>query len=231
MTLQEVARVAGLGLPVLCPDTCSVLDIMRDPTRDTARTHERVAAQALLVAMSTGPTLIGLIADQVQREFAENLPKVELEATKALSTLRERIMRANEIDKAFGGAGVIDLSHLDDHVQRTRAVVDQWMTASNAVQPSPLIPDRAFARLMAPRTPGKRGQSMKDCVVIETYLEVAAALRAAGLRSRIVFASSNTADYADEQRGMLNADLQAEFVALNMSYAPNLAAAKHQLGI
>src|SRR2546423_1318450 len=112
MTPQELARIAGLGLPVLCTDTCSVLDIMRDPTRVTARAHERVAAQALLAAMSTGPGLISLIADQMQREFAENAPKVEQEATDALTTLRERIQHANEIDKAFGGAGVVNLAHL-----------------------------------------------------------------------------------------------------------------------
>jgi hypothetical protein len=72
---------------------------------------------------------------------------------------------------------------------------------------------------------------MKDCVVIETYLDVVSALRVAGLASRIVFASSNTADYANEQHGVLNADLQAEFTPLNIQYAPNLAAAKHWLGL
>jgi hypothetical protein len=41
MSPQDVARIASLGLPVLCTDTCSVLDIMRDPTRDSARAHER----------------------------------------------------------------------------------------------------------------------------------------------------------------------------------------------
>jgi hypothetical protein len=231
MTPQEVARIAGLGLPVLCTDTCSVLDIMRDPTRDTARAHERVAAQALLAAMTTGPQLVGLVADQVRREFAENVPKVEQEAIQALTKLRERIIRANEIDRVFGGTGVVDLSHLNDHVQRTYAMADHWMAASETVRPSPAIADRAFARLMAPHTPGRRGQSMKDCVVIETYLEAITALRAAGLTSRIVFASSNTADYANEQRGILNADLQAEFTPINVQYAPNLSAAKHLLGV
>jgi hypothetical protein len=42
---------------------------MRDPTRDSARAHERVAAQALPTSMTVGPTLISLVADQVRREF------------------------------------------------------------------------------------------------------------------------------------------------------------------
>ena len=125
MSPQDVVRIASLGLPVLCTDTCSVLDIMRDPTRDSARAHERIAAQALLASMRTGPALISLVADQVRREFSDNAPKVKQEAAQALLKLRERIVRANDIDKAFGGAGVIDLAHLDDHVPRARAVADR----------------------------------------------------------------------------------------------------------
>ncbi|WP_315764271.1 hypothetical protein [Bradyrhizobium sp. SZCCHNR2009] len=120
----------------------------------------------------------------MRREFAENRPKVEQEATQALLKLRERVIRANEIDKAFEGTSAVDLSHFDDHVQRARAVVADWMVASNTVGPSRAIADRAFARLMAPRTPGKRGQSMKHCVVIETYLDKARLGGAAGLRTR-----------------------------------------------
>jgi hypothetical protein len=232
MLAQDVARIANLGLPVLCTDTCSVLDIMRDPTRDSARAHERVAAQALLASMTTGPTLIGLVAEQVRREFDDNAPKVEQEATQALLKLRERIVRATDIDKVFGGAGEVDLSHLDDHVPRARAVADQWMAVSATAGQSPEVAGRALARMLAPHTPSKKGKdSMKDCVVIETYLEVIAALRTAGLRSKIVFASSNIDDYANERRGVLNPDLQTEFTPLNIEYAPNLAAAKHWLGI
>lgn len=232
MSPQDVARVASLGLPVLCTDTCSVLDIMRDPTRDSARARERVAAQALLTSMTVGPALISLVADQVRREFNDNAPKVEQEGKQALLKLRERIVRANEIDKVFGGVGEVDLSHLDDHVPRARAVADQWMATSATAGQSQEVAGRALARMLAPHTPSKKGKdSMKDCVVIETYLEVISALRAAGLKSRIVFASSNIDDFANERRGVLNPDLQAEFAPLNIEYAPNLAAAKHWLGI
>jgi hypothetical protein len=59
--------------------------------------------------MATGPTL-------VSREFEDNAPKVEQEAVQALLKLRERIVRANDIDKVFGGVGEVDLAHLGDHV-------------------------------------------------------------------------------------------------------------------
>jgi hypothetical protein len=162
MSPQDVARIANLGLPVLCTDTCSVLDIMRDPTRDSARAHERVAAQALLASMSTGPTLISLVADQVRREFDDNAPKVEQEATQALLKLRERIVRANDIDKVFGGVGEVHLAHLDDHVPRARAVADRWMAVSDTAGQSPEVAGRALARMLAPHTPSKKGQGLDE---------------------------------------------------------------------
>jgi hypothetical protein len=93
------------------------------------------------------------------------------------------------------------------------------------------IASRAFNRVSRAITPARRGKdSMKDCVVIETYLDIIATLRSAGLRTPIVFASSNTKDYAQENSSRLKSDLAAEFTALNIEYAPNLSAAKDLLG-
>ena len=72
---------------------------------------------------------------------------------------------------------------------------------------------------------------MKDCVVIETYMDVIAKIRDAGLTSKVVFASSNTKDYMGETGRILNPDLAAEFAKLSIEYAPNLAAARHFLGL
>lgn len=72
---------------------------------------------------------------------------------------------------------------------------------------------------------------MKDCVVIESYLDVTRTLRGAGLTTKIVFLSSNTSDYVGNSGSMLKPDLGTEFSSLNMEYAPNMGAAKFQLGL
>jgi hypothetical protein len=51
------------------------------------------------------------------------------------------------------------------------------------------------------------------------------------LESKIVFVSPNTKDYAGEPGTALKPDLAQEFATLGMEYAPNLAAAKHLLGV
>ena len=67
--------------------------------------------------------------------------------------------------------------------------------------------------------------------MIETYLDAVAALRAGGLKQPIVFVSSNVNDYVGTTGSTLKPDLAPEFDALEVAYAPNLAAAKHRLGV
>jgi hypothetical protein len=232
MSGTAIARIAALGAPVLCFDTCTALDLMRDPTRDGIREHERLAALALLAAAERGIDLVLLMADQVAFEFRENATAVENEAIQALVRLKGQISRIDAVAAAYGSKGRANLDHLDDHVSKARAVANRWIAAARPARQGSDIASRALLRLNQARTPARKGKdSMKDCVVIETYLDVVAQLRNAGLPTRIVFASSNTKDYAGVTGTNLNSDISSEFSALSLDYAPNLAAAKHQLGL
>jgi hypothetical protein len=62
---------------------------------------------------------VGLPADQVGSEFAENEGSVEDETIAALGTLRQRLARIGEIVAVFGGAGPTELNHLEGHVANT----------------------------------------------------------------------------------------------------------------
>jgi len=229
---EEVAHLVLLGVPVVCLDTCSILDVMRDPARDSAREHEATAALQLLDQLENGPGLIALLADQVRLEFADHAQSIQDETSRALDKLRERIARVSHITATFGVAANIDPKHLDGHAERARAVVDRWIAATTATPQGTEIPSRALLRLNSARTPARKGKdSMKDCVVIETYLEAVHQLRNSGLTAKVVFASSNTKDYAMEPTSNLRTDLAAEFSLLGIEYAPNLAAAKHMLGL
>jgi beta-phosphoglucomutase-like phosphatase (HAD superfamily) len=204
---------------------------MRDPTRREIRPHERQAALDLVVMMESR-RLVGLINDQVRHEFDEHAQAVQEESERALTRLREQLANIDDLAGVFGATGRTDLAHLADHVTRARTVVDRWMAASMSVPEPAQIASRALGRLNQARTPARKGKdSMKDCVVIESYLDLVTALRNAGLSSRIVFVSSNTEDYASESHARLKPDLEAEFSAIDLEYAPNLAAAKHLLRV
>ena len=72
---------------------------------------------------------------------------------------------------------------------------------------------------------------MKDCVIVETYLEVARRLRAAGSDAPIAFASSNTNDYYAAGSSHVADDLAQDLQAVRVEYAPGFGAAAHVLGI
>jgi hypothetical protein len=227
---MDAQAIASAGVPVLCIDTCSILDIMRDPTRETAKPNDRQAAIDLVAAAESG-RLICLMAEQVAIEFSGHDQPVQDEAERNLKKVREQVERINKLSAVFGAPGNVNLAHLDDHVGRARAVVGRWLAKLGNVTPSPLAPAKAFARVNAGIAPARRGkESSKDCLVYETYLEAVSALRGAGVTTPIVFLSSNTNEYLTEGR-ILNPDIAAEFCAINLGYAPNMGAAKYALGL
>jgi len=232
MRLFDLGGIVALNAPVLCLDTCSLLDMMRDPTRDTIREPERRAVHDLLTAVEGGSALVALVADQVVAEFDVHADEIEKEAGRALQKLRDDLARIDAVAAVYGSAGPTDLSHLDDHVTRARRVVGRWFAAAKPAVQASHIPVSAWKRVTQARTPARKGkESMKDCVVIETYLDVVGSLRSAGLKSKVVFVSSNKKDYAVETGSTLRPDLAADFDPLGMEYAPNMAAAKHLLGV
>lgn len=185
-----------------------------------------------LLAAAEQRRLVVLMADQVALEIGDNLASVEDEAVRGLMRLRTQLMRVNALDVVYGGTGRLDLDHLDDHVTRARVIFDRWMTCARMAGPGADVTARAFLRVTQGRTPARKGkESMKDCVVVETYLEAVAGLRTTGLVTPIVFASSNVKDYTDGAGANLRSDLAQDFMALDLIYAPNWAAARHSLDL
>ncbi|MEA2757151.1 MAG: hypothetical protein QOJ54_3440, partial [Aliidongia sp.] len=100
---------------------------MRDPTRETLRVHQHQAGLDLLAAAESG-ALVGAVAQQVTLEFAEHDQSVQDDAARALKKLRDQIDRVNQLSAILDAPGPLNLGHLDDHVARTRKIVDRWLT-------------------------------------------------------------------------------------------------------
>lgn len=194
------------------------------------RPHDRQAGLALLSAAEAGQ-LMCYMPEQVATEFVDHDQPVQDEADRNLKRVREQLDRINILAGVYGTTATVDLSHLDDHVPQARAIVGRWLTQLQTAVPSDTAPAKAFARVNAGRAPAKRGKdSSKDCLVYETLLELATALRAAGTTTPIVFLSSNTTEYFTEG-SKLKAEIAADFAPLNLTYAANMRAAKYELGL
>ena len=227
---MDAKAIAATGTPVLLIDTCSILDVMRDPTCETLRIHERQAGLDLLAA-AEGGTLAGVVAHQVTLEFAEHDQLVQDEAERALKRLRGQIDRVNQLSAILGAPGLLNLTHLDDYVARTRNIVGRWLTQLVTYKPDATVLEKAIARMNGNIAPARRGKdSSKDCIVFETYLDFAGMLRAEGLTAPIVFLSSNTREYLTDNN-VLKTEIANDFAPLMIDYASNMALAKHQLGL
>ncbi|CAE6694564.1 hypothetical protein R69619_00414 [Paraburkholderia nemoris] len=229
----NITRLAGINAPVLCLDTCSLIDVLRDPVRPTQIPGEASAALSLLTKLENPGGLICFLADQVMTELATHLQEEHERAENSLSKLLNEVIRVDEIATVFGSTATVNLTHFDGHVQRARSVVERWKAGADVAPQSGNTLARAFARMNAPvpRTPARRGkESIKDCVVVETYLETIQELRAAGFTSKAVFLSSNVNDYTGENK-RLKPDLASEFSTLGITYTSQWRAAKASLGL
>lgn len=232
MDNAEVVRIANLNVPILCFDTCSALDLMRDPTRETANVSDRKTALNLLMSIERSGYLVSLMAKQVRQEFNEHVDKIEKETVTALQKLREKLQRIDEITGAYGASGFTNISHLDDHAKRARKIADRWIAPARLIEKTEAIYLRAVQRMLEPRSSARKGKdSLKYCIVIETYLDIVRRLRRTNLSKPIVFISSNTKEYTRENRMRLKDELEKEFASVDLKYTPNFAAAKHYLGL
>lgn len=234
LATSELERIVRANVPVVCLDTCSVLDVVRDPFRDMSLPHDAAAAATLLQALEVGPNLVGLLAEQVQLEIGGHFAEVTAEAERGLRKLRAHVARVDGLVRAFGGTASTDLSAWDQHLATASSVAQRWAQASTAVPQSPSVPNQAYLRVMRVKAPARKGKdSLQDCVVLETYLEAVGELRRIGLATPVVFLSSNTADYGESstKRSQLHPELIPEFAALNMHYAAGFGMARVLLGL
>ena len=73
LSSQDIASLAALGSPVLCVDTCTVLDVIRDITRETVTLNDVSAGFTLLATAENSSDLIVLMSEQVALELAANV--------------------------------------------------------------------------------------------------------------------------------------------------------------
>lgn len=227
--MSAVARQSP-DTPILFMDTCSILDVMRDPTRDTMRKHDREAALKVIEAAEKGDLDI-IISDQVMVEFRDHDESIQVEATKALERLVRQIEQANTLSGVYGRQTSIDLSHLTDMTERSRTIVERLLGSGCITASHSEIASRAFARSNIARAPARRGkESTKDCFVFESYLQIGRDLRAAGRRGNIVFVSSNTQEYQTESR-LVKPEIIEDLEPIGVNYAPNMSVARRFLGL
>lgn len=226
-------QLAIADTPVLLLDTCSILDIVRAPFREQLGVHDIDALHKLTIRAAAAPPKVSFVlTTQVLEEFREHVGRVEMETRDALKNAADRFtgilrrMQALSPDNCIPGA--VDLLSLG-FPQRGRQLADQVVQASSVLTDHQEDLTKAYARVRLAKPPATRAkQSIKDCLITENYLRLAAALRANGFCPNMAFVTSNTKDY-QQGHSSLHPQLREDFAAVHLEYSPTWSAARHEL--
>lgn len=233
MSQAGIDAIVKSNVPVLCLDTCTVLDLLRFTKQPKSSAREHSSALKLLTAAEDENKLAILIANQVSVELNTVLKKIACETKKTIAELKQKLCTIEAVALVHGGKTTSDLHHIDNFVSIVQCVITRYTSVATLLKQSDRASGRAIERSNLGKAPAQKGQrSLEDCVIIETYFEAVQQLRHEGHNQPIVFVSSDLKDYAKPGcPSMLRPKLDQEFVALNLEFAPNLAAAKHHLGV
>ncbi|SFA43354.1 hypothetical protein SAMN04487972_10316 [Paracoccus halophilus] len=232
MAYASLQAIAQVNVPVLLPDTCILLDLLRSPRRENVDGNAMLAGKAIRDGVVENEAIGCVVAEQVRNELNDNLPAVREDTNTALRKLRDEIVRIDKWSEALGQPSQTQISHFLTRVPIAEAVMADILGAALTHDTTPDLTYRAIARMTQKRTPAKPGKdSSKDCIVVESYLEVAGNLRNLGHTADIVFASSNTKEFVSSTTSVLNADIAAEFAAVGMRYSRALHETRHLLGL
>lgn len=224
--VSAAIMAAQRNTPVLCVDTCSLLDVLRGPLRPGgARTI--AAANDLLVAEQAGRLTL-FITNSMLPEFARNELDVRKELARYLLNLDDSIQATSDCLQQCGlPATSVSFSHSSLATQLDAKYVTAFR-ACHVLDDDDDAKSRAMDRVVKRLRPSRKGSAL-DANIIEHYLGLGAALLAASSRQPFVFVSSNTNDYCEA--GVLHQDLTADFRAVRLEYASTLPWAKKALGL
>jgi hypothetical protein len=223
--LDIVDSIVREPAPVVCLDTCSLLDVLRTLIRTDA--HILAAAQSANDAIvATPPGLWTIVVGQVQVELQRNLPTVKLEAERHLSNIDSNMERIFEV------IGMLPLSTHPTHTPLSSSLPVPYIERLiKSIESHSLCLDldeecasKALKRTLNRNAPGEQGGSIEDCFIIEHCLELASSLKARRFIHPVVFVSSNFDDYG--RPGQMPGTLEAEFQAAGLQFAVHLAHAR-----
>ena len=223
-TIAQLAiDISAAPAPVVFLDTCAILDVARAPMRGQPDSVP-AAIELLRLAAQSPPGVYLLVADIVEREWADHIVSARKAATDAV----EAHIAVSAVATSTGVAACpppppqlhqlpTALEQLSQRLLSACRVIDREATALSA----------ALDRVVAKRKPSTKGQ-VKDCHIVEHCLAVARALGAAFSRY-LLFVSSNLDDFATRPANTLHSALQPDFTAVGLRYAVTVGAVVAEL--
>ncbi len=218
---DAVSEIINQPTPVLFLDTCALLDVIRLPFRQKSPT----TAKAYLDSAKNAIQLINekrlriLILPLIQKEYEDNFPKTNDELSRHIREVIQRLEVLASLHQSSPQELVIpDLLSLNTESFLEKICNDLFLLGMHINQNNDLVL-KASDRVVRNIPPSKKG-TIKDCIIYEHCLEIASLLRNQGFTEKIVFFTSNTDDFC-ENNGDAKQPIHDEFSNLNIGLCLN----------
>jgi hypothetical protein len=230
--------IAGPPKPVICLDTCDILEVVQCLDWEKERTPRSVSciepARRLLSFLAVDPHRAQVvITDLVHHEWTQNIAAIEQKARDFLAKIDNIVGYPYQAAALAGTVLAVAPS-----LSASALVADLASLSTNllgqAVRLDLEDPQIRLAldRVLSKRRPSHEGH-IKDSINFEHYLELARRLRAGGFMEDVVFVSKNRRDYWEPGTTQILHELLPEIndPAVRITFFASLAAALGPLGI
>lgn len=231
------AQVITSPAPVLFPDTCALVDLIRIPLRiksanDAMRLLD-IANHLVSLSLTTSPDLWIAIPPLVYREWVEHSQNTLVELERHWANL-DNMLQVAHVSAKFAGI------HLSNPATFSNRNIENVITklSENFFKSALFIADdagckdKATNRVIHNIAPAQKGSELKDCIIVEHCLEVCSQLRRSGFTEKCVFITSNTKDFCEpNSRSIPREPLRSELEAIKLSLVTNWDWAKAELAV
>ena len=217
--------------PVICLDTCDLLDVIRDCVRGKARRLEH--ARRFRDKLSSPQGVAQLVVSYlVPIEWSQNKDTVVEEVAKKLRAMDASISEVHLAWRHEGHSlGEATPAYATNNLpERLAALANDLLTAAVRLDQDADCVGRALDRVHRKRRPSHEGK-VKDSIHLEHYLELCRRLEAKEYKEPRVFVSANKADFGDEAGRSVHPELEDDFLNAGLKYFTSLEAALGQLNI
>ena len=227
-----VADLLARPRPVLCLDTCDLLDIIPCVAEGKAGRREHV--RRLVDALDDDPDRLLLVVSYlVPVEWAQNQASVLADVELRTRRVDEDIA---EIHRAWQHAGSQLPGPAPSHAgsglpAALAALAGTVLGCAVILDLDQTCIGRALDRVHTKARPSHNGM-VKDSIHLEHYLELCRQLHTSGFPGRRVFVSANKADFWEaKHKADIHPDLEAQLRAVGLEFFGTLEAALGSLGV
>ena len=228
---ELVAELLAAPSPVLCLDTCDILDGIRGVRNDTlnrSRSFIRIGKN-----LTESPSNLRVVITYlVKHEWEQNLESVRIQALGDLQKKTRQVEVINEA-RVQVGLSTFDMPNfdgpqiIDGLIALARGIIDR----ATALKQDRECIDRALERVMTHQRPSHKNE-IKDSIHLEHYLELSRELKAADYSKPCLFVSGNEADFwAGKGVRRIHPDLESDLEEAGLKFFPRLEDAVRSLGI